>query len=69
MRMLTNSNTKTKTMQDIKNKLEQCQTPREMLEYILANYELREKPGLITKATFVSGLMQALRMLNAKPKA
>jgi hypothetical protein len=53
---------------DFKTKLQACETPGEMLNLILLHFDLNMKLGLITKTAFVNGLMQALKMLNAKPK-
>lgn len=55
-------------MMDFKSKLQQCDTPRQMLELVLLHYDLNVKLGLVTKAAFVGGLMQALKMINAIPK-
>lgn len=51
---------------NIKQQLENLDSPREMLELLLKNYSLSVPITGITKSSFISGLIMGLRMLGQK---
>lgn len=55
-------------MDDIKKALENCNTAGEMLNVILQTYHLDKPLGIAVKAVFISGLIQAIRMVQAVRK-
>jgi len=55
-------------MEDFKKALEKCNTAGEMLDLILQTYHLDKPLGIATKAVFISGLLQAVRMVQAVRK-
>lgn len=55
-------------MQQLKSKLEQCETVAQMLTLLLTEYNVNIKPGPIVKPLLISGLLQAATMLGLKPK-
>jgi hypothetical protein len=55
-------------MEDIKNALEKCKTAGEMLDVLLHTYYLDKPLGPATKMVFISGLIQAVKMVQAVRK-
>jgi hypothetical protein len=55
-------------MEDIKSALEKCKTAGEMLDVLLRSYYLDKPLGPATKMVFISGLLQAIRMVQAVRK-
>jgi hypothetical protein len=55
-------------MQDIKAALEKCKTAGEMLDVLLHAYYLDKPLGPTTKMVFISGLLQAIKMVQAVRK-
>lgn len=55
-------------MEDIKKALEKCNTAGEMLAVIVQSYYLDKPLGITTKAVFISGLLSAIRMVQAVRK-
>jgi hypothetical protein len=53
---------------DIKTKLQQCKTAGEMLKVIQDYYILDAPLGPMVKASFVSGLLMAVKMIQAPTK-
>lgn len=52
-------------MEDIKHLLEKCKTAGEMLDVLLRTYYLDKPLGPTTKLVFISGLIQAIKMVQA----
>jgi len=55
-------------MQQLKSKLENCETVAQMLTVLLTEYNVDVRPGPIIKNLIVNGLIQAATMLSIKPK-
>jgi len=55
-------------MQQLKSKLENCETVAQMLTVLLTEYNVDVRPGPIVKNLIVNGLIQAATMLSIKPK-
>lgn len=55
-------------MNELKTRLEKCETVAQMLTLLLTEYDVNIKPGLIVKPLIVNGLIQAATMLNLKKR-
>jgi len=55
-------------MQDIKAQLEKCNTAAEMLKIVVDAFHLDAPLSIGTKAFFIAGLVQAVKMIKAPRK-
>jgi hypothetical protein len=54
--------------QVVKQQLDKCKTPAQMLEVLNQNFDLDQEIGMITALAFKQGLRTAVSMINPKVK-
>ena len=55
------------SIQDVEKKLQEMETPEQMLKFILLSMQndTRKKLGLFTKQAFIKGLVMGVKMLRS----
>ena len=53
----------------VKQQLDKCKTPAQMLDVLNRNFDLDQELGLVSSLAFKQGLRTAVTMINPKIKA